>query len=112
MKLIILKDILTCYLNKFALAEKTQKIYQLWETEIGNLVRHSQLLGVKGGYLEVEVDSPVALQEFFLRKDKIIQQLNKKISAFGGSTSGGGKSEVKDNYLKGIHFHPVRNYKK
>jgi len=97
MKLVMLKDVLTRYLNKFALEEKTQKIYQLWGTEIGNLIKHSHLLGMKEGYLEVEVDSPAALQEFFLRKEKIIQRLNKKI---GGSK------------LKDIHFHPVRNIKK
>ncbi|HCJ66893.1 MAG TPA: hypothetical protein DHV62_06090, partial [Elusimicrobia bacterium] len=60
MKLIILKDILARYLNKFTLGERTEKIYQLWEIEIGNLIKHSHLLGIKGGYLEVEVDSPVA----------------------------------------------------
>ncbi len=98
MKLIILKDVLDRYLNKFGLNERTQKIHKLWGTEIGNLVKHSNLLGIKGGYLEVEVSSPVALQEFFLRKEKIIQQLNKEIA----------KNEAKDKYLKGIHFHLER----
>jgi len=97
MKLIMLKDVLARYLDKFALKEKSQKVYQLWETEIGNLKRHSHLLGIKGGYLEVEVDSPVARQEFSLRKEKIIQKINKKI---GG------------NYLKGMHFYPIRNFRK
>lgn len=100
MKLIILKDILTRYLNKSTLGEGTEKIYQLWEIEIGNLIKHSRLLGISEGYLEVEVDSPIALQEFFLRKDTIIQRLNKKIS-----TSGRSKNKIKENCLKGIHFH-------
>lgn len=95
MKLVILKNILSRYLNNFALSKQDQEIYKLWEEiitskEIGNLKAHSHLLGIKRGYLEVEIDSSVALQEFFLRKEKIIQKLNKKIDT---------------NKIKDIHFH-------
>ncbi len=78
-KLVPIKDVLTPCLEKFTLGTGTYLIYQLWEKEIGKLSPHSRLLGIKKGYLEVEVNSPVALQEFFLRKEEIIQRLNKKI---------------------------------
>lgn len=89
-KLVPIKEVLTPCLEKFALERKSYLIYQLWEKEIGKLSQHSRLLGIKKGYLEVEVNSSVALQEFFLRKEEIVQRLNKKIG---------------ENMIKDIHFH-------
>lgn len=78
MKLVSIKDAFPLFSKKIALGERNQQIYDFWRKEVGILGRHSRLLGVKKDCLEVEVYSSVALQEFSLRRDGIIQKLNKR----------------------------------
>jgi len=95
MKLVPLKKVLNRYLGELGLNEKNEKIYYGWEKTVkniaGNLAKHNVLLGIKKGYLEVEIDSASAFQEFILRKKELIENLNREISF--------------EPKIKGIHFH-------
>ena len=74
-----LKEIVKETLKKFNLGEESQKLFALWQEELGELAKHSQIGSFREGKLVVEVDNPVYMQELSAKRKSIVESVNKRM---------------------------------
>ncbi len=73
------KEILEETLKKFNLGEDSRKLLAIWQEELGELAKHTQIGSFREGRLVVEVDNPVYMQELSARRKSIVDILNKRM---------------------------------
>jgi len=97
------KEIVKETFKKFNLGEESQKLFAIWQEELGELAKHAQIGSFREGKLVVEVDNPVYMQELSARKKSIMERVNKRMGKrfivgvrFRPGRTDGSKSEDKD----------------
>ena len=73
------KEIVKEAFRKFNLGEESQKLFAIWQEELGGLAKHAQIRNFREGKLLVEVDNPVYMQELSARRKSIIEKVNKRM---------------------------------
>ncbi|NIM02619.1 DUF721 domain-containing protein [bacterium] len=73
------KEIVKEALQKFNLGEESQKLFAIWQEELGGLAKHAQIGNFREGKLLVEVDNPVYMQELSAKRRSIIEKVNKRM---------------------------------
>lgn len=74
-----IKDILRETLEKFNLSKESQKLFVIWQEELGELAKHAQIGNFREGKLVVEVDSSVYMQELSARRESIVERVNRRM---------------------------------
>ena len=74
-----IKGIVKETLQKFNLGEESQKLFTVWQEEVGGLAKHAQIGNFREGKLLVEVDNPVYMQELSAKRRAIIEKVNKRM---------------------------------
>lgn len=79
---ISLKKIIPLTINKFNFKGQIDKIkaFKNWNNYINNKRFQYKILPVlfKNGILTVQCDNPIIINEFYLRKEEILKEINKK----------------------------------
>jgi predicted nucleic acid-binding Zn ribbon protein len=65
--------------QKFNLGEESQKLFAIWQEELGELAKHAQIGNFREGKLLVEVDNPVYMQELSAKRKSIMEKVNKRM---------------------------------
>ncbi len=73
------KKIVKETLRKFNLGEESQKLFSIWQEEIGELAKHAQIGSFREGKLLVEVDNPVYMQELSAQRKSIMERVNRRM---------------------------------
>lgn len=73
------KEIVKEALQKFNLGEETQKLFAIWQEELGELAKHAQIGNFREGKLLVEVDNPVYMQELSAKRKSIMERVNRRM---------------------------------
>ena len=74
-----IKEIVRETLKKFNLGEESQKLFAVWQEELGELSKHAQIGKFREGKLVVEVDNPVYMQELSAKRKFIMDRVNKRM---------------------------------
>lgn len=73
------KEIIKETFRKFNLGEESQKLFAVWQEELGALAKHAQIGSFREGKLLVEVDNPVYMQELSAKRRSIIDEVNRRM---------------------------------
>lgn len=73
------KEIVKETFQKFNLGEESQKLFAIWQEELGGLAKHAQIGKFREGKLLVEVDNPVYMQELSAKRRSIMEKVNKRM---------------------------------
>jgi len=73
------KEILKETLEKFNLSQESQKLFAIWEEELGELAKHAQIGNFREGKLVVEVDNSIYMQELSARRESIVERVNRRM---------------------------------
>lgn len=74
-----IKGIVKETFRKFNLGEESQKLFTIWQEEVGGLAKHAQIGNFREGKLLVEVDNPVYMQELSAKRKSIMDRVNKRM---------------------------------
>ncbi|MFB0527001.1 MAG: DUF721 domain-containing protein [bacterium] len=74
-----IKEIVKETFRKFNLGEESQKLFTIWQEELGGLAKHAQIGNFREGKLLVEVDNTVYMQELSAKRKSIMERVNKKM---------------------------------
>jgi len=74
-----IKEILKETLEKFNLSQESQKLFAIWQEELGELAKHAQIGNFREGKLVVEVDNPIYMQELSARRESIVERVNRRM---------------------------------
>ena len=72
-------EIIEVIKKQIGLKEENYKIHRIWKEVSGKIARHTQVIKVEQEKIWVTVESPVYLQELFLRKKELVEKINKAI---------------------------------
>jgi predicted nucleic acid-binding Zn ribbon protein len=70
------KNLIEQLQRQLGIDERLYAVQKVWESELGPLARHAEILGLKKGVLVIEADSNAVLHELTLRKREILNKLN------------------------------------
>lgn len=73
------KEIVKETFQKFNLGEESQKLFAVWQEEVGELAKHAQIGNFREGKLVIEVDNPVYMQELSAKRKSIMDKVNKRM---------------------------------
>ena len=73
------KEIVKETLRKFNLSEESQRLFAIWEEELGGLAKHARIGNFREGKLVVEVDNPVYMQELSAKRKSIMERVNRRM---------------------------------
>lgn len=73
------KEIVKETFNKFSLGEESQKLFAIWQEELGELAKHAQIGNFREGKLVIEVDNPVYMQELSAKRKSIMERVNRRM---------------------------------
>ena len=73
------KEIIKETLEKFNLGEESQKLFAIWQEELGELAKHAQIGNFREGKLVVEVDNHVYMQELSAKRKSIMERVNRRM---------------------------------
>ncbi len=73
------REIIKVIKKRIGLKEENYKIHMIWKEVSGKIAQYTQVIKVEQEKIWVTVESPVYLQEIFLRKKELIEKINKAI---------------------------------
>ncbi len=73
------REIIKVIKRRIGLKEENYKIHRIWKEVSGEIAQHAQVIKVQQEKIWVTVESPVYLQEIFLRKKELVEKINKAI---------------------------------
>lgn len=73
------REIIKVIKKQIGLKEENYRIYRIWKKVSGEIAQYSQIVKVKQEKIWVTVESPVYLQELFLRKKELVKKINKAL---------------------------------
>ncbi len=76
-------------LKTLGIGPDIELLFRTWDKCIGNLTKHVELKEVDKNILTVVIKHPIARQEFLLRKNEIVKEINKQFN----------KKRVKDIFI-------------
>ncbi len=74
-----IKEILKETLEKFNLSQENQKLFTIWQEELGELAKHAQIGNFREGKLVIEVDNSIYMQELSARRESIVERVNRRM---------------------------------
>ena len=78
-----LGSVLKKYLKKSGLNSRLKhpELYTVWQKALGRSGEHTQIVGVRSGKLEVEVDSAALLQELEFQRHLLLKVLQAEVAS-------------------------------
>ena len=74
-----IKEIVAETFKKFNLGEESQKLFSIWQEELGELAKHAQIGNFREGKLVVDVDNTVYMQELSAKRKSIVDRVNRRM---------------------------------